>query len=430
MEGARSAAARFLRAHPWWTGLTALVILVFGGWWAREEWAAWRLLAEIAEWRASRPVLPAEEPVPDAENAAVGWEEAIRAIAPGTGRRPAYAQDWIYLESEELAALVKANEAALLILDSSLERPRFGHRGEASMGGSLVTIAGLAIARGRARAAEGDGSAALRSLLAVHRMKRLAGRRPVENQTISTWTIRHSMDTPLELVESGRLSEADLEFLLRHSLRPGEFRDFTVAEFEGIEMVRVADWFEKAVQPDGKEWFVAGGAKLPTLEQRFLRAFGKEYPKGVEDFPTAVEMRHAWALHRQSATNYRQRGREAFPLEGRSVLNRGISWDFETWLRRANRREIEVETMLSLLRGAAAVRLYQLRTGNLPSRMENLVPDILESLPEDPFTGGTLTWTLGSGVGSLRSAGPPPEDQGEDLDGLPGREDYSILLRE
>ena len=194
-------------------------------------------------------------------------------------------------------------------------------------------------------------------------------------------------------------------------------------------MVRAAEWFERAVQPGGKEWYVAKGGKLPTLEQQILRSFGKAYPPGVDDFPSAVEMRDGWTLHRRTAGILRQRGWATFPLEARETPIRGITWTWEESLRWAARRAIEVETLLSLLRGAAAVRLHQVRTGSLPARLENLVPGILESLPEDPFTGGALTWTLGDRLGVLRSAGPPPEDRGADLKGLPGREDYSLLLR-
>src|SRR3990172_8451616 len=114
MGGQVRALLRFLRAHPWWTGTAALAILVFGGWWAREEWAARRLQADIAEWRKSRPVLPAEEPVPMGENAVAGWVEAIRAMPAATQGGPGAES----LQAGDLAALVKANEADLALPDA------------------------------------------------------------------------------------------------------------------------------------------------------------------------------------------------------------------------------------------------------------------------------------------------------------------------
>lgn len=80
------------------------------------------------------------------------------------------------------------------------------------------------------------------------------------------------------------------------------------------------------------------------------------------------------------------------------------------------------ETWFSLLRGAAAVRLFEAVEGRPPERLEELVPRFLAAVPEDTFTGGTLRWKPGEKEGVLESGGPPPGDGGMDITRPMGRE--------
>ena len=431
MAGAARDSLRFLRSHPWWTGLTALVLLVFGGWWAREEWAARRLVAEIAEWRASRAGVDAEEPPPDGENAAAGWFEALQVLSSNAGGSLAFS--WETDAIEDLEKEVKANEGALALLDASLERPRCVLPARNTVAGSFWSLGALSLARGRVQAAAGERSAALRSFLVVHRMRRLLGGRGTAVLHIPSWMVMNTMDPLLGFIEGGDLGEEDLVFLLRHALRPEELRESEMDFYEGALLPMVAEGMERVVQPGGKEWLRSIGLKEPTLEQRMLRTFGKAYPPGVEEFPTAVQARTVWLLHREAAGAFRRRGAGAFPVVEEGPDSRDSSPDpfveVESSLRDQVRYAFAAETWLSLLRGAAAARLHQVRSGSLPARMENLVPIPLDAPPEDPFTGGTLVWTMEGGAGVLRSAGPPKEDRGGGLSPLADHTEFRISLR-
>ncbi len=57
-----------------------------------------------------------------------------------------------------------------------------------------------------------------------------------------------------------------------------------------------------------------------------------------------------------------------------------------------------VRALYHCTRAAAAVRRYQLRHGTLPATLDDLVPDLLAKVPEDPFDGQSLRYSRGSKV--------------------------------
>ena len=65
-------------------------------------------------------------------------------------------------------------------------------------------------------------------------------------------------------------------------------------------------------------------------------------------------------------------------------------------------------TRLHLIMGALAIRLYEMKNGEAPEKLEQLVPDYLPTLPEDPFVGdgSPVRYTKGEKEWYIFSAGP------------------------
>lgn len=56
------------------------------------------------------------------------------------------------------------------------------------------------------------------------------------------------------------------------------------------------------------------------------------------------------------------------------------------------------ECLLSGTRLVVAVRRFELRTGHLPARLEDLVPDELAAVPQDPYAGGPFRYSQENGI--------------------------------
>jgi hypothetical protein len=94
-----------------------------------------------------------------------------------------------------------------------------------------------------------------------------------------------------------------------------------------------------------------------------------------------------------------------------SALGMRAMWRFFERLGMAN-------TRMELARGALAVEAWRLEHGGWPDSLEQIVPEYLEEVPEDPFSGEPTRYVRTDTGVTLYSVGPDGEDDG----GIPERE--------
>jgi len=74
-------------------------------------------------------------------------------------------------------------------------------------------------------------------------------------------------------------------------------------------------------------------------------------------------------------------------------------------------KEATLEAMIDAARTGLACRLYLIRTGRLPEKLDYLVPEILNKVPEDPFTGLPLIYKSKNGSFIIYSLGLNRKDE-------------------
>jgi hypothetical protein len=98
-----------------------------------------------------------------------------------------------------------------------------------------------------------------------------------------------------------------------------------------------------------------------------------------------------------------------------------LAWSYNSSLIRAVERSLSAETQRQLVIAAIGIHRYTLQHGHPPTSLESLVPQWLEALPQDYWSGKALLYqTNTSGAPLLYSVGPdgrdnggdPPEDKG------------------
>lgn len=95
------------------------------------------------------------------------------------------------------------------------------------------------------------------------------------------------------------------------------------------------------------------------------------------------------------------------PIEWITVCRQGWQSD-----RRALRPHKKAAAHLGLLATELALRCYQSSKGRPPARLEDLVPDYLAKVPQDPFSDRALTYHPKGATWLLYSVGPDGVDDG------------------
>ncbi len=104
-------------------------------------------------------------------------------------------------------------------------------------------------------------------------------------------------------------------------------------------------------------------------------------------------------------------------LDGWSGIDR-YGYSNDTFIRRT----IELRTLIVSL----AVRAFQLEHGRLPATLSELTPDLLPTIPADPFDGLPLKYRVAGDRAVLYSVGPDGVDNGGNLDVATGTRDITL----
>ena len=411
------AIVRFAREHPVWAALAAVGVCLAGFW----GWGAWkeararaRMIPVLEAWIAAHP-RPAAPVVPVDEDALPILREAVGAVTrEGDGQRY-IAVDFDTRPLEEVESWVMANGKALALLEEAVQKPGCS-QGDLF----LMDLAGLAAARGRVLFAKGDRAGAVRSFLLIHRATGCLGvdRSPspvASSPRRSVWPLL------LQLEEPG-LEEGSVRQVLDQVVSPEIARQGFLEDDAG-GLASAAEALLDLLRPGGVDRAIAMGYQPKSYADDLQVALGLRKPARHEMLqPAVVEVETLWSILLEFHSLEPHRGKRALDALDAArigpdlVISRGDilkDHSMRSHLRSSVLRGLSLEGWLAVLRGAAAVRLHEVRTGALPGGWEDVVPSILPSAPEDPFADAPLRFDRGPQGVVIECSWPP--DGNEEL---------------
>jgi hypothetical protein len=423
------------RARRWGVAILALVVAVLAVLGGR---LAWRVRHEARErtrlrtWiradiAAREAAIPRFDPVPPSQDAATTYSAAFVAVdrqalarlmyglakgtylsstgekrrasrAPGGNRSPTAAKD---LEANEKALELFEKAAAFPV--NSLRDPRRWRWGE---------MAGLFAARADARQVDGDPDGALRDCLQAHRAARQWRRPWPMRSTPDAWHAR-AVDVLARVAEDRRLGAAAAREGLAALLTPEECRRISSDRYAlaGIDGARSLLEFVGEVPRSATGW--GRFSPPPSVFERLFERLRGGYYGEFERPQTSADVSRALEAKRRFEGIYAMKGadRTAAASEFHKSMTelpegdiaRDVAWNEVFQLTEA----IEFEAFLGLVRTALAVRVREAESGAPPATLEELVPGVLDALPEDPYRGLPFRYEVKPDGWSVSTGGPP-----------------------
>jgi hypothetical protein len=141
---------------------------------------------------------------------------------------------------------------------------------------------------------------------------------------------------------------------------------------------------------------------LPSLEHDGLQAVQKglvELHRNPEPAESFIKQDRSWARRRFGAY---------YTIVGRLAAYRSLRQNEQRFREKCDRSENAVR----LMRTDMALRLYRLEKSSYPARLEELVPQYLDSVPIDPFSEKPLIYKPQTNSYLLYSIGPDRKDDG------------------
>lgn len=155
---------------------------------------------------------------------------------------------------------------------------------------------------------------------------------------------------------------------------------------------------------------------LEAVELNAVLTQWNEIAARREPVETLLESEYAWRRHTGSSLK---------SLWTRLVYSRMFRDPEAKFLLRARRLQAEAD----LDRLGAAIRLHRLDQGKLPTRLEELVPRYLPSVPIDPFSGRPMIYRIETNTFVLYSLGPDKRDDGGEPMGPATEENGDLTFR-
>lgn len=320
---------------------------------------------------------------------------------------------------------------------------------------SMQAIRSL-LARAMLRAGHGENDEAIADLLAVRRLARLFGQGPaLINYIVGNAADGHAFQAEKSLLESRSLSADQLE-RYRHQVRslasfPSPAHCFDQVERavlrQGIRAMQRGEWFHLDLSADSsdpkKEFFVSlfanprvdWAAVLDSAETQ-LRAAQAVVLESDPDKQVALDKaledeisewkRESPAQIARLPDSLLKDPRTASRVLGKSIAI--LTLPSFTGARKAHGRQQAKELLREL---GPAVLLYRDRTGRFPEDLSLLVPEFIDRVPVDPFTGRRLTYFQGPGDSCrMYSWGENRQDnQGQPLNQDQSTDDWDLVIR-
>ncbi|MBU6276886.1 MAG: hypothetical protein KGQ61_09625 [Planctomycetes bacterium] len=181
--------------------------------------------------------------------------------------------------------------------------------------------------------------------------------------------------------------------------------------------------FADAAQPGSALAQAGPAARVVSIDvNRLLAAANRDVDAlvAVVSQPTRVERFRAWrAFEARMQARKAARPRRAWLQPIHEVVTERVKAeifglvipDLEPLLESEDR----AEAALLLADCTVAIERFRLRTGHLPARLDDLVPDLLPAVPVDPSTAGPLGYAIEDGRWTLWSGADPDADDADDL---------------
>jgi hypothetical protein len=412
------------RAFVGGLALTAALVLASA---AYTRWTAGKLEPRLAAMKAAglplTPLEAASPPVPEAENAAPLWNRAFAlwvAYPHDPGHEDSMNKDFVKAmqsflatgDTDEagrsaLSSFVASNADALAQAELAAARPQCRFDVDYTEGLAtplphllpLRRIAGAACMRA-VLGADHDADAALRSLEVAH-----GASHALENEPfLISALVRKAIDTELcrgieHVLAKGEPSEAACRRLLAVLAADRGPRAAILRSLDG-ERAGVLDFYQHMRSGRLDTFSASTAGQVPWLVR------------------TGLGMCGGWLNHDELVyLDWTDRVRDVVSSRPLSEIGPGLAWTEnalpESTLSSmmipaysvAVSKLLEEAAHRDAARLALALRISRLRHGAYPEALDALVPDVLDTLPEDPFAGkafhyrregpGFVVWSVG-----------------------------------
>lgn len=226
----------------------------------------------------------------------------------------------------------------------------------------------------------------MKSLLVC--LNRIASGRDLDSETLSAWM--KEMDVPSWRTRFARCAQSERIFSLEHGLGLVRSDKDILAEADkvGIGGKRFFYWLTRPILK----------AEIVWRQRQFLEA----------------EQRIDLPFFKVKEMD-RDPSRKAEPAPWYLRLPGILTTDFESVFL----KEATFEALMLTTKAGLACRIYRNRNGKFPEKLEALVPEILDEVPIDPFTGKPLIYKVENSELIIYSFGSNEKDDG-------GRSTYTI----
>jgi len=207
-------------------------------------------------------------------------------------------------------------------------------------------------------------------------------------------------------IESGWATPDEYRFLIEQ-LYAADARQYRLWEMADSEVHDLALWFDRLTQ-EGDTVFA----------EVFQEVYGDA--EGLQNALSGMTPAEMESLYREMLADYERVATylelpyyeaqliEVDSLLGDNPISQGV-------IERAPRLNVAEAQIAALVRGTlvmAAVELYRVEQGTYPATLTQLVPNYLQVLPQDPFTGGNFGYAVGENDYLLYSFAQDMEDDG------------------
>lgn len=404
------------------------------------------------------------------------FEEAHAGASTGPATRPGrrgelakrldagLREGWSPEDERRLRAWLRLNEPAVPLLVEASRRERFHvpmvSRNDppmvvgcpAAMGYPMQDAGRLFTLRAMLRVREGDLAGAVEDSLVGHRLGRAYGDYSQQIPGLIGMMVDREMSrVDAAIAADPRLSPELARHLLRQLRVLREFR--SIGETSSlVDRCQALDAVMAFVRDGADPAFALrqGMAGLPRVDWNVMlrhmngwfdrRAAAWRIPQYVERQRRVVEIDSELQEMGTGLEGYDSTGGPLGDLLGSpraarhrmSILQAGYLLAFTTsGLSGDHPKQVQTAVEHQLAMVAVALALHRMERGGYPARLDDLVPDYLDEVPADLFTGGSLRYTTSGGGYVLYSLGPNGRDDGgrshagrDDRD-----EEYDVVVR-
>ncbi len=357
----------------------------------------------------------------DGENAATIYGQAFREIKFSEFENSVdlYQDPSQPLGKNDLAVLqtiARADEKALALLLQAAEIKDCVYPVDLSQG-LLTKLPHAAKARQACRllgyvslmhAAQGDREKAVRALIALLKASRSQQKEPVLiSQLVRFACYAITCRSLHACLHHAGFEDAQLQ-VLEEAFSKGESQDGMRRAFIG-ERVMGADVFQKVINGKTEDVEMLGVGKAPLLIPAavFKHDF-KEYLDDLNDVVQAFDLPEEQRIARFAQLEATVSQMSKLRLISAMLLPAAVSAANQDFLHKARYR------MVQLL---LAIERFRLQKDRLPEKLEELVPQRIQELPKDPFSGNSFFYKKEDSGYVLYSVGANQADDGGALEG-------------